>query len=132
MRKTILSLPVLIFLMTAGCGDATVVDPPPPDPEPLSCEEAVPLSARVCASDVSAAVRDCYTSTDAPCAPDDSGIAAAVSSLEETVRESCTDDDTGAFTVDALVGRLQNSCTSESASLSSRTFGGPHGQVWGR
>ncbi|MDH3202608.1 MAG: pectinacetylesterase family protein [Myxococcales bacterium] len=121
------STSLLTFLVASlsGCGtdggDATPAQ---------ACEQAVPEATRVCTTEVSTAIRSCYTETNAPCAADDAATASALSALEQTVQASCTDEDTGALTVNALLGRLQTSCKSESVSLASRTFGGPQGAVW--
>lgn len=122
----------LLLVGIVACGDdSTDADPDPePDPEPMTCVDAVPASVRVCATAFSESVRSCYMNTNEPCTTDDAGTASALSALETTVRDSCTDDDLETFTVDALVARLQTSCESESTSLASRTFGGPHGAVW--
>ena len=84
----------------------------------------------MCIGEVSATIATCYRDTDAPCASDNSEIAAALSTLESSVTSSCIDGDFGSLTVEALVGRLQNSCSSEASSLGWRTYGGPQGAVW--
>ena len=96
----------------------------------LSCTEAASTSVRDCIRSVNLAWEDCYSDGDGPCASDDSNVAAALSALEASVRASCLDDEFGALSVDALVGRLQNSCSSEANSLAWRTFGGPQGATW--
>jgi len=53
-----------------------------------------------------------------------------LSALQSTVNASCEDGDFGSLTVAALVGRLQASCSSESVSLASRSYGGPQGAAW--
>ncbi len=120
LRTTSLLISLVVGL--SGCGE---------DAAPAqACAEAVPAAATLCTTEVSAAIRTCYMETNAPCAADDADVASALSALEQAVQTSCTDEDTGALTVDALIGRLQTSCESESVSLASRTFGGPHGAVW--
>lgn len=116
------SLLISLVASLSGCGD---------DAAPVqACAEAAPQAAALCTTEVSTAIRACYTETNAPCASDDPTIASALNALEQTVQTSCTDEESGTVTVDALIGRLQTSCESESVSLASRTFGGPHGAVW--
>ncbi len=125
-----LSFPVpflfTIALATGGCGnDSTTAGAPA-----LACAEAASTSVRDCLQSVSVAWEDCYSDSDGPCAADDAKVAAALSALEASVRASCVDDEFGALSVDALVGRLRNSCSSEANSLAWRTFGGPQGATW--
>jgi len=96
----------------------------------VSCAEGAPKALRVCIGEVSAAIGTCYGDTDSPCAGNDTNVAAALSALEESVRANCADAEFGSLTVDSLVGRLQNSCSSEASSLGWRTYGGPQGAVW--
>jgi hypothetical protein len=72
----------------------------------------------------------CYQNDDGPCTSDDTNVAAALAALETTLTEGCADGDFLGLTTEALVGRLQNSCSSEASSLAWRTFGGPQGAVW--
>ncbi len=94
------------------------------------CAVGAPDALRVCLGEVSAAIGTCYSDTDSPCASDDANIAAALSALEQSVQASCADAEFGSLTVESLVGRLQNSCSSEASSLGWRTYGGPQGAVW--
>ena len=120
---------IVVIAAISGCDDGTSMNDGMPIPA-RACKEAAPDAVRVCIAEVSTAIRACYTATNAPCTTDNAVIMAALSALDQAVRESCSDEDTGALTVDAFVGRLQTSCDSESVSLASRTFGGPHGAVW--
>lgn len=95
-----------------------------------SCETAVPEAVRLCIGEVNAAWEGCYADGDAPCAKDDANVEAALATLEQSVRADCADNEFGALSVDALVGRLRNSCSSEANSIAWRTFGGPQGAVW--
>ncbi len=97
----------------------------------VPCATTVAAAAQSCLSDINAVWADCYADGDAPCLPDEPEISAALDSLETSVRASCADGEFQALGVDALVSRLQVSCTSEAASLASRSFGGPQGAVWG-
>ncbi len=94
------------------------------------CAGAAPEALRVCLTEVSDAIGACYGNTNAPCAADDTDIAASLSTLEQSVRASCADGEFGLLTVDSLVGRFRNSCSSEASSLGWRTYGGPQGAVW--
>lgn len=95
-----------------------------------ACASTAPEALRVCVGDVSAVIQSCYQSTDAPCEANDTNVAAAIATLEESVRADCADGDFGALSSEALVGRLSNACLSEASSLAWRTYGGPQGAVW--
>ncbi|MGB5310595.1 MAG: pectin acetylesterase-family hydrolase, partial [Polyangiales bacterium] len=97
---------------------------------PKSCAEAASDGVRACVDLVNAAWGTCYADNNAPCASDDENIGAALSQLQTDIEESCTDAEFLSLSVDALVGRLQNSCRSEADSISWRTFGGPQGAVY--
>ena len=97
---------------------------------PQSCAEAAASATQTCLADVNFAWETCYLDNDGPCADDDPIIASALLMLDATVSDNCTDGEFLSLSVDALVGRLQTSCTSEAMSLASRTFGGPQGAVW--
>jgi hypothetical protein len=114
----ILSIP---FVAVAGCtSDSPAYD---------SCDEAASDGVRKCIGSVSAAWEACYADSDAPCAADDSAVAAALATLQSDVQGACSDGDFLSLSVDALVGRLQNSCHSEADSIAWRTYGGPQGAV---
>ncbi len=95
-----------------------------------SCSEAASDGVRACIGAVSAAWASCYADDGAPCASDNAAIASALGALQDGLEASCTDQELGLLSVDALVGRLQNSCRSEADSIAWRTFGGPHGAIW--
>ena len=92
-----------------------------------SCSEAASDGVRDCIGLVNAAWESCYSDTDAPCASDDAAVTAALAALQRSVERSCADGEFLSLSVDALVGRLQNSCRSEADSIAWRTYGGPHG-----
>ncbi|MEM7139183.1 MAG: pectin acetylesterase-family hydrolase [Myxococcota bacterium] len=110
-----------VGLSAGGCGDGSGVS---------ACEANAAPALQTCVSELNDAWESCYSTTDAPCASDDANVASALSALEDTVRDSCSDDEFGALTVDGVVGRLRNSCASETTTLASRTYGGPQGAVW--
>lgn len=95
-----------------------------------SCAEAASEAVQTCVGAVNTAWQTCYADNDAPCTADDANVAAALDALETTVTEGCSDGDFLALSTDALVGRLQNSCSSEANAIAWRAFGGPQGAVW--
>ncbi|KPK16775.1 MAG: hypothetical protein AMJ62_03985 [Myxococcales bacterium SG8_38] len=95
-----------------------------------ACVTTAPEALRVCIGELNEAVEACYQSSDAACQSDDPNVTAALVALAQTVESNCADGDFGSLSVDAVVGRLQNACSSESASLAWRTYGGPQGAVW--
>jgi len=94
-----------------------------------SCAEVRAAALRACVWDLNQARRACYLEADAPCPSEDPELSAALAVLETEVREACTDGD-AALSVNAWVARLQTACLSETQSIASRSFGGPHGAVW--
>ncbi len=119
LSAVILSIP---FVAVAGCTSDS--------PAYGSCDEAASDGVRKCIGSVSAAWEACYTDSDAPCAADDAAVAAALATLQSDVQGACSDGDFLSLSVDALVGRLQNSCHSEADSIAWRTYGGPQGAVY--
>jgi hypothetical protein len=117
----------LLGMMAAGCGNDSGSSV---GPSPGECVVAVPEALRVCVDSVGDERLACYLDTNAPCDADDESVAAALSALEDSVGASCADDELNSLTVAALVARLQSSCMSQTQSIASRTFGGPHGSVW--
>jgi hypothetical protein len=114
----------LLGMMTAGCGNDSGGQPP------VDCAVAAPEALRVCVEAVGSDRLTCYLDTNAPCSADDAAFAAALKALKDGVEASCSDDELQSLTVGALVARLQTSCMSQTQSIASRTFGGPHGSVW--
>lgn len=89
--------------------------------------DAAPAALTECVDAVNQARLACYVDTDAPCAGGE--FDPAFTALKDSVEAGC-EDQLDSSAVDALVARLQTSCTSETQSIASRTFGGPHGVVW--
>jgi len=94
---------------------------------PKSCAEAASVGVRECIGLVNDAWATCYADDNAPCASDNANVGAALSGLQADLEASCSDGEFLSLSVDALVGRLQNSCRSEADSIAWRTYGGPHG-----
>lgn len=98
--------------------------------EPKPCAEAASDGVRECIGAVSAALEACYADGNAPCAPDDANVAAALDALWQSVTANCADGELLTLSVDALVGRLDNACKSEADSMAWRSYGGPQGAVY--
>ena len=98
---------------------------------PGNCEDSAATALRICVKSLNETRRLCYVNGGAPCASDDPEVAATLVSLESTVSAACPDG-RGLMSENAFVRRLQTACTSETLSLASRTFGGPHGAVWAK
>jgi len=116
----------LLGMMITGCGNEAGSE----GGTSAQCEVAASDAQRVCVDAVGDARLGCYLDTNAPCASDDATFAAALTVLKDSVESNCSDDGLHSLSVDALVARLQTSCMSETQSIGSRTFGGPHGVVW--
>jgi hypothetical protein len=97
---------------------------------PKACDAAISDGVRECIGAISATWASCYADDNAPCAADDPSIAAALAELGSEVEGSCDDGEFLSLSVDAVVGRLQNSCKSEADSIAWRTYGGPQGAVY--
>ncbi|MDH4281695.1 MAG: hypothetical protein OEV36_03495 [Myxococcales bacterium] len=89
---------------------------------PKSCPEAASEGVRECIGAVNAAWEACYSDNNAPCASDDAAVGAALATLQSGLEGACSDGEFLSLTVDALVGRLQNSCRSEADALAWRTW----------
>lgn len=98
--------------------------------EAKPCAEAASDGVRACIEAVSTASEACYADENAPCASDDASITAALDALDRSVTANCADGEFLTLSVDALVGRLRNSCKSEADSMAWRTYGGPQGAVY--
>ncbi|MBW2403758.1 MAG: hypothetical protein JRF42_08115 [Deltaproteobacteria bacterium] len=107
---------------TAGTGGAGGSGPP------AECNVAAPAALATCVDAVNQTRLACYLDTDSAC--ESSAFDSALTTLKDGVEASCSDDEFNSLTVDALVARLQTSCTSETGSIEWRTFGGPQGAVW--
>jgi hypothetical protein len=98
---------------------------------PGACEDSAATALQICVKSLNDTRRLCYVNEGAPCASDDPEVVAALDSLESTVSAACPDG-SGLLSENAFVRRLQTACASETLSLASRTFGGPHGAVWAK
>jgi len=98
--------------------------------EPKSCAEAASAGVRECVGAVSDAWASCYADRNAPCAADDEKVSAALAALGGSIEANCSDGEFLSLSVDAVVGRLQNSCRSEADAIAWRTYGGPQGAVY--
>ena len=123
---------VLCSLLALACkGD----DPAGPgdtgDPaRTLTCAQAAPPALQACVADYSAAAAACLEGEGALCGADAPGPAAALATLEDTLRASCDEGGLFGLDTDATVGRLQRACAAESDSVAWRSFGGPQASVW--
>lgn len=93
-----------------------------------SCSVAAPEALRTCINGVNSTTSTCYEDGNQAC--DESAFASALATLKTTVERSCAAGDISGLSVKALVGRLDNSCQSQSDSIAWRTYGGPQGAVW--
>ncbi|MEL6178822.1 MAG: pectin acetylesterase-family hydrolase, partial [Myxococcota bacterium] len=103
------------------------------DTEPMvasACTVAASEGMRTCVRSVNTAWTQCFANGDAPCAPDNAEVSAALMTLQGRLEADCEEGAFGALSTQALVGRLRNACRSEAASLAWRTYGGPQGAVW--
>jgi len=96
------------------------------------CESAAVSALAACFGKVGERVRLCYLKDGAACPGTDATIAGALAKLETNVERKCASPavvQAAGFgdvaTPTDLVGRLQESCRGEPASLAARTFGGP-------
>lgn len=96
----------------------------------LACAPAAQAALQSCVVDYSAAAAACLDSEGGLCGAADTGPAAALSALEDTVRGRCAGDGLFGLDADATVGRLQRACTAEADSVAWRSFGGPQAAVW--
>ncbi|MGD8825982.1 MAG: pectin acetylesterase-family hydrolase [Myxococcales bacterium] len=129
MRGFLLALS--IFAMLAfGCGDGGGGDT-------AQCQPAASSSLRECVKALNDATRACYTNEDRACGTDDAAVVSALDAVQASLDDACGSDqvvvDSGFGsnrTLSDLVSKLQESCVSETDSLSARTYGGPRGAVW--
>ena len=97
---------------------------------PPDCPTAVPEALRTCLTEVSTALRQCYSQTGQPCEESEPAVLTALQTLDDQLTESCEDGAFGTFTQSDLIGRIHNACESQASSLAWRSFGGPQGAVW--
>jgi hypothetical protein len=95
------------------------------------CELSTADALRECVKTLNDAARACFVTTNSACDSGNSDIATALDALEGTIRDECMGS-SGSLSVDALVLRLRTACELETASITARTFGGPHGAVWAK
>jgi len=117
-----------LSLALAGCSDGsdnhvTVTT--------RDCSADAARALQSCIGAVTAAQRACYLNGDSACGDGDATTLDAHAALQSAVQDSCADGAFMGLSVDAVVGRLQNACQSQSDSIAWRTFGGPQGAVWG-
>src|SRR5262245_50298940 len=104
--------------------------------DPLTCERDAAESLGACVDEMNDALRDCYLDSGRTCDGSVAAVDAALATLAQNVRAACGDAGVQALgygpllTRDGFVERLRVACQSESQSLASRTFGGPHGAAW--
>lgn len=103
----------------------------------LKCEQAAGKALVACVKKVSTLHGKCYAASGAACASGDDKVAKALAKVAQAVAKKCTSDavvQAAGFGPSAtragLTTRLQDACVAESASLASRTFGGPHGAAY--
>ena len=123
--KQCAALALLLSLALAGCSDGSDKLNPV-----VSCANAAAQALQMCTSTVNTTLGACYANGDSACTSDNADLLAAQTALASTLQNSCSDGEMLNLSVDALVGRLQNSCQSEADSIAWRTFGGPQGAVW--
>ncbi|MEM6928213.1 MAG: hypothetical protein AAF602_14870, partial [Myxococcota bacterium] len=106
----------LAIVLVTGCTGEEIEEEASCASEPL----------QTCITDYSDAIAACFAGTDAACADDDAGLAAAIDTLG-TALDGCA---VAGLSEEASVARLQNACASEATSLASRSYAGPHGAAW--
>ena len=92
------------------------------------CQTIVVEAYNQCTEQVFSTYRDCYEQEESFCT-DSTQTSDIVEELSQSVSDVCTDGDWGSLSKEGLIGRLQNSCTSEASSLAWRVFGGSQGAV---
>jgi hypothetical protein len=118
--KTLATSVVVIHLALTGCSDSA------DNPIVKNCTALAASALQMCLTEISVAQRDCYLDAGTSC---DDGNANILGALQSTLQSSCSDGDFLGLTVDATVGRFQNTCQSQADSIAWRTFGGPQGSV---
>ncbi len=96
----------------------------------VSCIDRAADALRECVLTLNELRRACFVDGGLPCPDDDASIGAAVDELEQKARDSCDASDVQPLTIDGWASRLAAACRSETQSLASRAFGGPHGASW--
>ena len=122
--KKLLAVPVLLLVAgLTACGSSS-------DDSAESCTSVAPDALRMCISTVNTLAQNCYAENGVACGKDNEGFVTALSTLENKIENACGDGELLSLSVDAAVGRLQNSCQSQADSMAWRTYGGPQGAVW--
>src|SRR5262249_19348613 len=100
----------------------------------LLCEKAAGKSLVTCVGRVAKEEGKCYAGGGSACAASDAKIADALAKLGKTVGKKCPTDAVvqaagygPTMTAAALLARLESICQADTASLASRSFGGPQG-----
>ncbi|MEO0324057.1 MAG: pectin acetylesterase-family hydrolase, partial [Myxococcota bacterium] len=115
---------LLTLLLPVACGDDGAGDPT------SACAAAVPEALRSCLGDYGRGIARCYSEDGGPCAEGDASLAAALADIEAAVTASCGDGELFGLSASAVVGRVQNACSSEASSAAWRAYGGPQGAAW--
>jgi hypothetical protein len=123
-RKSIIAALPVVFAL-GGCSDSSDNTGPT-----ANCGTVAARALQVCLGDMNRAQRACYVNSDSACEQSAPDFLAARDTLEDELQSSCADGEFLGLSQDALVGRLQSACQSQSDSLAWRTFGGPLGVVW--
>jgi hypothetical protein len=119
-----LPLSLVAALVAGGCSDGSGGS------GSVSCAATVPAALQACISDINAAAGACYVDDNVACDDQDADIFNALNTLQSEIENSCVDGEWLSLSVDAMLGRFQNACQSQSDSIAWRTFGGPQGAVW--
>ncbi len=121
----------LVVLGSGAWSPAAAADPA------RKCEQAAGKALVACVKKVSTLHGKCYDASGAACATGDAKVAKALAKVAKAITRKCTSDAVaqaagfgGSATLAGLTTRLQDACVAESASLASRTFGGPHGAAY--
>ena len=132
---------LLLAACSGGGGSSSAPDAPPtPDPVPTAalCEQSITAGLNACALSASDLIGDCFETGDSGCIipPLATGLNGALATLASDVSDACTDSfltDLGyAIDVSAINDQVAEQCVGAHASLASRVFGGPTGQVLSR
>jgi hypothetical protein len=100
------------------------------------CSSSVAAAAQTCVQTASDAHHECYLATGSACPAGNAALAEALATARDEVTDACSAADAAEagfgplFTPETLAERVQASCQAESASVASRSFGGPQGHAW--
>ena len=83
-----------------------------------SCQIQVPVTLQECISKYSAHIYDCYKEDGQNCSSEDTRIQKILDDVHTEITSSCQDVQFGQLSLSGLIGRIQNSCSSESQSNS--------------